>query len=187
MPQTHPPKRLGAGKITAIVLGSLAALLLLLGIIGAIVGDTDTTADKPAETAPPTTPAATTAPAPTTATPTTPAATTPPPTTAEPTPPATTTAPPAGPPAEPDAATRQAYLDALNKIDPRIIKPGKEDQAVSRGRNQCASIQTTDDEHKLSELALDRFTVTSRLPDIATPETGRRINDAVHTHLCPGS
>lgn len=92
----------------------------------------------------------------------------------------------AGLPPEPNAKTRQAYLDALNAIDPRIIKPGKEDQAVSRGINQCSSIKSNKDKAKLAELALDRFTVTTRLPDIATPETGKKITKAVHTHLCPG-
>ncbi|MFJ9826349.1 hypothetical protein ACIRSU_18550 [Streptomyces sp. NPDC101160] len=88
-------------------------------------------------------------------------------------------------PSEPDAKTRQAYLDALNAIDPRIIKPGKEDQAVSRGINQCSSIRTTEDEARLAQTALQRFTVDTRLPDIASQETGRKINQAVHTHLCP--
>ena len=91
----------------------------------------------------------------------------------------------AGLPAEPDTKTRQAYLDALTAIDPRIIKPGKEDQAESRGINQCSSLKTIKDESKLATLALERFTVTTRLPDIATPDTGKAIVKAVHTHLCP--
>ncbi|MFE6456552.1 hypothetical protein ACFVP0_03655 [Streptomyces cinereoruber] len=91
----------------------------------------------------------------------------------------------AGLPPEPTAEARQAYLDALNAIDTRIVKPGKEDQAVSRGINQCGSIKGTKDENKLAQTALDRFTVTTRLPDIATPETGKKITKAVHTHLCP--
>ncbi|WKV74738.1 hypothetical protein AW27_026395 [Streptomyces sp. PCS3-D2] len=91
----------------------------------------------------------------------------------------------AGLPPEPDAATRKAYLDALNAIDPRIIKPGKDDQAVSRGINQCSSIKTTKDQAKLATLALGRFTVDTRLPEIATPANGQKINDVVHTHLCP--
>ncbi|NML55682.1 hypothetical protein HHL19_36315 [Streptomyces sp. R302] len=91
----------------------------------------------------------------------------------------------AGLPPEPNAKTRTAFLDALNAIDPRIIKPGKEDQAVSRGINQCSSIKTTKDEVKLAQTALERFTVDTRLPDIATPGTGKAINKAVHTHLCP--
>ncbi|WP_030322855.1 MULTISPECIES: hypothetical protein [Streptomyces] len=91
----------------------------------------------------------------------------------------------AGLPPEPTAKARQAYLGALNAIDPRIIKPGKEDQAVSRGSNQCRSIKDSKDDAKLAQTALERFTVDTRLPEIATPETGRKINEAVHTHLCP--
>ncbi|MFJ4869609.1 hypothetical protein [Streptomyces sp. NPDC088757] len=91
----------------------------------------------------------------------------------------------AGLPPEPTATARQAYLDALNTIDTRIIKPGKEDQAVSRGINQCGSLKNTKDEDKLARTALERFTISSRLPDIATPETGKKITQAVRTHLCP--
>ncbi|MET7759843.1 hypothetical protein ABZT27_34905 [Streptomyces sp. NPDC005389] len=91
----------------------------------------------------------------------------------------------AGLPDDPDAKDRQAYLDALNAIDPRIIKPGKEDQAVSRGINQCGSIKNAKDEAKLAQTAVKRFTVDTRLPDIANPTTGKAINKAVHTHLCP--
>ncbi|MFE2559883.1 hypothetical protein ACFXGT_28435 [Streptomyces sp. NPDC059352] len=91
----------------------------------------------------------------------------------------------AGLPPEPTVKVRQAYLDALNAIDPRIIKPNKEDQAVSRGSNHCRSIKATKDETELAQTALERFTVDTRLPEIATLGTGRKINDAVHTHLCP--
>lgn len=91
----------------------------------------------------------------------------------------------AGLPPEPTAETRAAYLAALNAIDPRIIKPGKEDQAVSRGANQCMSIKNTKDEAKLATTALERFTVDTRLPNIANATTGKAINKAVHTHLCP--
>lgn len=86
----------------------------------------------------------------------------------------------------PDATTRRAYLDALNAIDPRIIKPNKEDQAVSRGLNQCDSIKNSPDgREELARVALIRFTVDTRLPEISTPETGEKITDAVHKHLCP--
>ncbi|MFC9949206.1 hypothetical protein ACFVIN_01335 [Streptomyces prasinus] len=91
----------------------------------------------------------------------------------------------AGLPPEPDEAARKAFLDALNAIDPRIIKPGKEDQAVSRGLNQCSSIKDSDDREKLARLALGRFTIDTRLPELNTPETGQKIVDAVHKHLCP--
>ena len=92
----------------------------------------------------------------------------------------------AGLPPDPSPEARKAFLDALNDIDPRIIKPGKDDQAVSRGLNQCSSIKSSpDDKDKLAQQALERFTVTTRLPEIATPDTGQKIVDAVHKHLCP--
>jgi hypothetical protein len=92
----------------------------------------------------------------------------------------------AGLPPEPTAEVRKAFLDALNAIDPRIIKPGKDDQAVSRGLNQCGAIKRTpDDREKLIQSTLGRFTIDTRLPEIATPETGGKILDAVHKHLCP--
>ncbi|MFD7276676.1 hypothetical protein ACFV80_06375 [Streptomyces sp. NPDC059862] len=89
-------------------------------------------------------------------------------------------------PPKPDAKERDAYLDALNAIDARIIKPGKEDQAVSRGINQCRTVKDfPNNTQKPAEAALDRFTVNSRLPEIATPETGEDITAAVRKHLCP--
>lgn len=92
----------------------------------------------------------------------------------------------AGLPTEPSPAARQAYLDALDAIDPRIIKPGKADQAVSRGINQCGSVKSfPDDEEKLAELALERFTITTRLPEIATMDTGKKVVAAVREHICP--
>ncbi|WLQ69286.1 hypothetical protein [Streptomyces glycanivorans] len=92
----------------------------------------------------------------------------------------------AGLPPEPKGAERQAYLDALNAIDTRIIKPGKEDQAISRGINQCSSIKSfPDDRNKLVQLTLERFTITSRLPEISNPDTGGKVLDAVHKHICP--
>ncbi|MEV2201000.1 hypothetical protein AB0E11_13515 [Streptomyces fradiae] len=91
----------------------------------------------------------------------------------------------AGIPPKPTAEVRKAYLDALTAIHPEIIKPGKEDQAVSRGLNQCRSIKGSDDKAKLAQQALERFTITTRLPEIATPDTGERLVDVVHKHLCP--
>ncbi|THA31779.1 hypothetical protein E6R18_15715 [Streptomyces sp. A1277] len=91
----------------------------------------------------------------------------------------------AGLPPEPTAEARTAYLDALNAIDTRIIKPGKEDQAVSRGLNQCGSIKTTKDRAKLIKLTLSRFTIDTRLPEISNEATGGKVLDAVHKNLCP--
>ncbi|MGW1180983.1 hypothetical protein ACWD7Y_03085 [Streptomyces drozdowiczii] len=91
----------------------------------------------------------------------------------------------AGLPPEPSAADRYAYLEALDEIDPRISKPGKDEQSLSRGINQCGSIKTTKDRAKLIELTLSRFTIDTRLPDINNEATGGKILDAVHKHLCP--
>ncbi|MER7799014.1 hypothetical protein ABTX71_01650 [Streptomyces parvulus] len=92
----------------------------------------------------------------------------------------------AGLPPEPSTEARKAFLDALNAIDSRIIKPGKEDQAVSRGLNQCSVIKNSpDDKAKLAESALGRFTIDTRLPEINTQETGEKIVAAVRKHLCP--
>lgn len=93
----------------------------------------------------------------------------------------------AGLPPEPSPEARTAYLDALNAIDPRIIKPGKADQAVSRGLNQCSSIRPGRDRAELVQQTLERFTITTRFPDLATPETGEAILTAVQKHLCPNS
>ncbi|MGI5443378.1 hypothetical protein ACQEV4_40390 [Streptomyces shenzhenensis] len=92
----------------------------------------------------------------------------------------------AGLPAEPSAEARKAFLDALNAIDARIIKPGKDDQAVSRGLNQCSSVKSSpDDTEGLAKSALGRFTIDTRFPEISTQETGKKIVDAVRKHLCP--
>ncbi|MFE1735235.1 hypothetical protein ACFW6X_34710 [Streptomyces bacillaris] len=91
----------------------------------------------------------------------------------------------AGFPDEPDAATAAEFIKALDAIDPRIAD-GKNDKAVSRGLNQCSSIKDFGkDQEKLSTLALGRFTIDTRLPELNSPETGTKINDAVHKHLCP--
>lgn len=70
-------------------------------------------------------------------------------------------------------------------IDPRISKPGKDDQTVSRGLTQCGSIKTTTDRGRLIKLTLERFTIDTRLPDISNEATGGKILDVVHKHLCP--
>ncbi len=91
----------------------------------------------------------------------------------------------AGLPSEPDAVTAAEFIKALDAIDPRIAD-GKADKAISRGLNQCSSIKDFGkDRDKLATLALGRFTIDTRLPELNTPETGSKINDTVHKHLCP--
>lgn len=183
VPPPAPKKRMPVWAIVLIVIGALFLGLIVLGLI---VGPQDTTTssgDKPSSPAPaassPKPVESTKAPEPTTA----------------PSKPSPSSSPTvdmdkvreaAGLPPSPKPPARQAYLDALNAIDPRIIKPGKEDQAVSRGINQCGSIKSSpDDREKLVQATLERFTITTRLPEIATPETGGKVLDAVHKHLCP--
>ncbi|WLQ33592.1 hypothetical protein P8A18_09050 [Streptomyces castrisilvae] len=91
----------------------------------------------------------------------------------------------AGLPEEPSAHDRYAFLEALDAIDPRISKADMDERSVSRGLNQCGSIRTTKDRAKLIELTLERFTIATRLPDINNADTGGKILDAVHKHLCP--
>ncbi|MER5987065.1 hypothetical protein [Streptomyces sp. NPDC001787] len=92
----------------------------------------------------------------------------------------------AGLPPEPSATARYAFLEALDDIDERISKPGTDERTVDRGLNQCGSIKSfPDDRDKLVELTLDRFTIPTRLPDINNADTGGKILDAVHHHLCP--
>ncbi|WP_328893705.1 hypothetical protein [Streptomyces sp. NBC_00236] len=91
----------------------------------------------------------------------------------------------AGLPPEPSTTARYAYLEALDVIDPRISKPGMDEQSMSRGMNQCGSIKTTKDRARLVKLTLERFTIATRLPDINNEATGAKILDTVHTYLCP--
>lgn len=90
----------------------------------------------------------------------------------------------AGIPPKPDAATRQSYIAALTAIDPDIVH-GKEDTAVSRGRDQCSSIkQWPNDQAKLVDLTQKRFTSPDH-PDGFGPAESTRILAAVHEFLCP--
>ncbi|QKW24485.1 hypothetical protein HUT16_25395 [Kitasatospora sp. NA04385] len=88
-----------------------------------------------------------------------------------------------GLPPEPDAATAARYIAALNAIDPDIVH-GKEDTAVSRGRDECSSIGQGKADDELVKLALQRFTSPTH-PQGFGPGAAVRILDAVRTHLCP--
>ncbi|MGW3400149.1 hypothetical protein [Streptomyces zhihengii] len=186
-PGPQPPKKgLSWWAITGISIAGVFAFLIVLGLIVGPQDTEDTASSKPTaveESPKPSKPATT---APVKPSPSKTAA----PTSAPPSPSPTIDMDKireaAGLPPSPKPDARAAYLAALNAIDTRIIKPNKEDQAVSRGINQCGSIKRhPEDKAKLAEWALDRFTVNTRLPEIATPDTGARINTAVHEHLCP--
>lgn len=90
----------------------------------------------------------------------------------------------AGAPPKPDAATQAKYIAALDAIDPAIVG-GKEDKAVSRGRDQCTSIgQDPQDRAKLVGLANQRFTAPTH-PDGFGVATAEKILDVVHQYICP--
>lgn len=90
----------------------------------------------------------------------------------------------AGIPPRPDAATTNAYIYALEQIDPDIVH-GKPDKAVDRGRSQCSSIrQHPNDGPKLIELTQVRFTSPDH-PGGFDPEVAAQILSIVRQHICP--
>lgn len=96
----------------------------------------------------------------------------------------------AGIPPKPDQATTDAYIAALEAINPGIVYRGGDttgdiDTAIDRGRNQCSTIQASpDDRARQIETTNQRFT-SPDAPDGWGPETAARILDVVHQHLCP--
>jgi predicted small lipoprotein YifL len=89
----------------------------------------------------------------------------------------------AGIPPEPTAATRAAYIAALDAIDKDVVH-GKPDKAVDRGLNQCSSIKGGKDRAKLIELTNQRFSSPSH-PEGHGLAKAEKILDAVHKNLCP--
>lgn len=90
----------------------------------------------------------------------------------------------AGIPPLPDAAAQNAYIYALEQVDPEIVR-NKPEATVSRGRDQCSSIkQYPRDRAKLIELTQVRFTAPGH-PRGFGPEVSAQILDIVHQHLCP--
>ena len=89
-----------------------------------------------------------------------------------------------GLPPKPDAATTAKYIAALIAIDPEIVN-GKDDKAVSRGRDECSSIaQSPKDREKLVDLANKRFLGPTH-PDGFGFSKAAKILDVVHTYICP--
>ena len=87
-------------------------------------------------------------------------------------------------PPRPDANGEAAYVRALTAIDPDIVHD-KEDEAVDRGRDQCATIHDhPDDRERQIDAAMRRFTSPGH-PDGFGRVKSTRIVDAVHTNLCP--
>jgi hypothetical protein len=101
--------------------------------------------------------------------------------------PAADEAPPAldgaGLPPIPDQATADAYIAALDAIDPRIDRDDPE-SAIDRGRNQCSTIRANPDRAAQVDAVNQRFTSLER-PTGWGPEVSEQILDIVHTHLCP--
>ncbi|MFF3931453.1 hypothetical protein [Streptomyces hirsutus] len=92
----------------------------------------------------------------------------------------------AGLPVEPSTTARYRFLETLDAIDRRISEPGTDEQAVSRGLDQCGSLKASPDgRDRLIRQTLERFALPTGLPDLNTPKTGGKILDAVHEHLCP--
>lgn len=141
-----------------------AALILTAGMLLAGCGsDGD---DKPSKDAAPST-------APSTAQP--------PATTAVAAPPPAPVAPTGGPPPKPDPATQATYIAALNAINPQLVD-GKEDRAVSRGRDTCTAIGEKQDRAKLVANTQTRF---GSAVLTVTPADAEKILTAVHDNLCP--
>lgn len=89
-----------------------------------------------------------------------------------------------GVPPEPDQATAQAYIEALQAIDPDIVH-GEPEKAIDRGRNQCSSIhEAPNDQARLVELTRQRFTSPDQ-PEGFSVKAGQQILTAVRTYICP--
>ncbi len=90
----------------------------------------------------------------------------------------------AGIPPEPDAATADAYIAALDAINPQIDKDDPE-SAINRGRDTCRTIHDHPDDraHQTEQTNL-RFTHPDH-PDGWGLDVAEQILDAVHENLCP--
>ncbi|MEU7046052.1 hypothetical protein AB0A77_34050 [Streptomyces varsoviensis] len=87
----------------------------------------------------------------------------------------------AGIPPKPDAATQAQYVRALNAISSAIVN-GKEDRAVSRGRDTCGTIHSFPKDHaKQVSITAQRFSGATQV----TTTQASQILTAVRTHLCP--
>ncbi|GGX25213.1 DUF732 domain-containing protein [Streptomyces noursei] len=86
-----------------------------------------------------------------------------------------------GIPPKPDAATRAKYIRALEAISPAIVN-GKEDRAVSRGRDTCGTVHSFPKDHaKQVDMTRQRFSGAKEF----TAAQAEQILAAVRTHLCP--
>ncbi|MEU9972333.1 hypothetical protein [Streptomyces sp. NPDC051014] len=155
-PPARPPRKSGP-KIAALGCGGVLALLVIVGIVGAVTGtdsDDDTKGKAKASTAADLTDEQ-----------------------------RASAAAAAGLPPTPTRATRAAYLADLAGINPDIVH-GKPDTVVDRGLNQCSAYKSTSDHDQLLKLTNLRFTSPDH-PDGFGITTANRILDVVHKRLCP--
>ncbi|MEU5150107.1 hypothetical protein AB0G42_23380 [Streptomyces yangpuensis] len=103
----------------------------------------------------------------------------------------TAPATPAGPgaadtpgiPPEPTGDKRVIYLATLGGIDPDIVD-GKDDQAISRGRDQCAAMKDEKDPAKRIAQVEQRFTGPGH-PGGFGPTKSALILATVQANICP--
>ncbi len=88
-----------------------------------------------------------------------------------------------GYPPEPDAATADAFIKALNAIDTDIVH-GKDEKALSRGADTCRMIKDHPERAKQIEQTNKRWSSPAH-PDGHGLATAEKILDAAHKHLCP--
>ena len=88
-----------------------------------------------------------------------------------------------GYPPEPDAATADAFIKALNAIDTDIVH-GKDEKALSRGADTCRMIKDHPERAKQIEQTNKRWTSPTH-PDGHGLATAEKILDTTHKHLCP--
>lgn len=84
----------------------------------------------------------------------------------------------AGIPPAPTGDARDAYLDAIAAVDPRIVED--EEKAIDAGRNQCSSLAGGG--KKPDWAAAQRFGNDSRP---LTDAQGKALNAALRKTLCP--
>ncbi|MFJ9945751.1 hypothetical protein [Streptomyces erythrochromogenes] len=110
---------------------------------------------------------------------------------AKPTPVATVPTTPAGPsateaagiPPAPTGDKRVIYLATLTGIDPEIVN-GKEDTAISRGRDQCTAMKDEKDPTKRIAQVEQRF-IGPNHPNGFGPTKSALILATVQANICP--
>jgi hypothetical protein len=91
---------------------------------------------------------------------------------------------PRGLPPMPDATHQATYIAELNAIDPDVVH-GDQDTAVSRGREQCASMDAMPAEsNQLISLTNQRFISPNHPQGFGLP-AAEQIQEVVRRNLCP--